>query len=50
MWTAVLSLIDLRALDIYQVDLSRNGFIYAMYIKQRIEEIGIFCIYESCQE
>ena len=33
-------LIDLRALDVYQVDLSRNGFTDSMYIKQRVEEIG----------
>lgn len=33
-------LIDARALDVYQVDLSRNGFTEAMYIKQRVEEIG----------
>ncbi len=33
-------LIDQRALDVYQVDLSRNGFTDAMYIKQRVEEIG----------
>lgn len=33
-------LIDARALDVYQVDLSRNGFTDAMYIKQRVEEIG----------
>jgi L-alanine-DL-glutamate epimerase-like enolase superfamily enzyme len=32
--------IDRRALDVYQVDLSRNGFTDAMYIKQRVEEIG----------
>lgn len=34
------ALIDRRALDIYQVDLSRNGFTDAAYIKQRVEEIG----------
>ncbi len=33
-------LIDARALDVYQVDLSRNGFTDANYIKQRVEEIG----------
>jgi L-alanine-DL-glutamate epimerase-like enolase superfamily enzyme len=33
-------LIDRRALDVYQVDLSRNGFTDAAYIKQRVEEIG----------
>jgi L-alanine-DL-glutamate epimerase-like enolase superfamily enzyme len=33
-------LIDGRCLDVYQVDLSRNGFTDAMYIKQRVEEIG----------
>lgn len=33
-------LIDKRALDVYQVDLSRNGFTDSMYIKQRVEEIG----------
>lgn len=33
-------LIDRRALDVYQVDLSRNGFTEAAYIKQRVEEIG----------
>ena len=33
-------LIDQRALDVYQVDLSRNGFTDAMFIKQRVEEIG----------
>lgn len=33
-------LIDRHALDIYQVDISRNGFTDAMYIKQRVEEIG----------
>lgn len=32
--------IDRHALDIYQVDLSRNGFTDAHYIKQRVEEIG----------
>jgi L-alanine-DL-glutamate epimerase-like enolase superfamily enzyme len=33
-------LIDARALDVYQVDLSRNGFTEAQYIRQRVEEIG----------
>ena len=33
-------LIENRALDVYQVDLSHNGFTDAMYIKQRVEEIG----------
>lgn len=33
-------LIDRRALDVYQVDLSRCGFTDANYIKQRVEEIG----------
>ncbi|MDP6445814.1 MAG: mandelate racemase/muconate lactonizing enzyme family protein [Pirellulaceae bacterium] len=33
-------LIDLRALDVYQVDLSRNGFTESAYIRQRVEEIG----------
>jgi L-alanine-DL-glutamate epimerase-like enolase superfamily enzyme len=33
-------LIDRRALDVYQVDLSRCGFSDAAYIKQRVEEIG----------
>src|SRR5262245_10782327 len=33
-------LIDRRALDIYQVDLSRCGFTDAAYIKSRVEEIG----------
>jgi L-rhamnonate dehydratase len=32
--------IDRHALDIYQVDLARNGFTDAMYIRQRVEEIG----------
>ena len=32
--------IDRRALDIYQVDLSRNGFTEAAYIRSRVEEIG----------
>ena len=33
-------LIDQRALDVYQVDLARNGFTDAAYIKQRVQEIG----------
>lgn len=33
-------LIDARALDIYQVDLARNGFTDADYVKQRVQEIG----------
>lgn len=33
-------LIDRHALDVYQVDLSRNGFTEASYLRQRIEEIG----------
>ena len=33
-------LIDRRALDVYQVDLSRNGFTDASYLRARIEEIG----------
>jgi len=32
--------IDRRALDIYQVDLARNGFTDALYIRQRVEESG----------
>ena len=32
--------IDRHALDVYQVDLSRNGFTDASYIRQRVEEIG----------
>lgn len=32
--------IDRRALDVYQVDLARNGFTDANYIRQRVEEIG----------
>jgi len=32
--------IDRRALDIYQIDLARNGFTEASYIRQRVEEIG----------
>lgn len=34
------ALIDRRALDIYQVDLSRCGFTDAAYIRARVEEIG----------
>jgi L-alanine-DL-glutamate epimerase-like enolase superfamily enzyme len=33
-------LIDRHALDIYQVDPSRNGFTDGAYIKSRVEEIG----------
>jgi len=33
-------LIDSRALDVYQVDISRNGFTDSRYIKDRVEEIG----------
>jgi L-alanine-DL-glutamate epimerase-like enolase superfamily enzyme len=33
-------LIDSRALDVYQVDLSRNGFRDSAYIRDRVEEIG----------
>jgi L-alanine-DL-glutamate epimerase-like enolase superfamily enzyme len=33
-------LIDGRALDVYQVDLSRCGFTDAAYIRSRVEEIG----------
>jgi L-alanine-DL-glutamate epimerase-like enolase superfamily enzyme len=33
-------LIDRRALDVYQVDLSRNGFTEAAYLRDRVEEIG----------
>ncbi|HTM53951.1 MAG TPA: mandelate racemase/muconate lactonizing enzyme family protein [Pirellulales bacterium] len=32
--------IDRRALDVYQVDLSRNGFTDAAYIRSRVEEQG----------
>ena len=32
--------IDRHALDVYQVDLSRNGFTDASYVRQRVEEIG----------
>jgi len=34
------SLIEANALDIYQVDLARNGFTDADYIKQRVQETG----------
>lgn len=34
------SWIDRRALDIYQVDLARNGFTDALYIRERVEESG----------
>jgi L-rhamnonate dehydratase len=33
-------LIDRHALDIYQVDISRNGFTDAAYIRARVEEVG----------
>lgn len=33
-------LIDRHALDVYQVDLSRNGFTDSAYIRDRVEEIG----------
>lgn len=33
-------LIERRALDVYQVDLSRNGFTDACYVRDRVEEIG----------
>jgi L-alanine-DL-glutamate epimerase-like enolase superfamily enzyme len=33
-------LIENRALDVYQVDLARNGFTEADYVKQRVQEIG----------
>ncbi len=33
-------LIDSRALDVYQVDLSRNGFRDSAYVRDRVEEIG----------
>lgn len=32
--------LERRALDVYQVDLSRNGFTDSAYIRQRVEEIG----------
>jgi L-rhamnonate dehydratase len=37
---AMRPLIDAQALDVYQVDLARNGFTDACYIRQRVEEIG----------
>ena len=33
-------LIDRHALDVYQVDLSRNGFTDAAYIRDRVQEVG----------
>lgn len=33
-------LIDRRALDVYQVDISRCGFTDALYIRDRVQEIG----------
>jgi L-rhamnonate dehydratase len=33
-------LIDRHALDVYQVDISRNGFTDAAYVRGRVEEIG----------
>lgn len=33
-------LVDRHALDVYQIDLSRCGFTDAMYLRDRIEEIG----------
>ncbi len=33
-------LIDRHALDVYQIDLARNGFTDAVYLRQRVEEIG----------
>ncbi len=33
-------LIDRHALDVYQIDISRNGFTDAAYIRARVEEIG----------
>jgi L-rhamnonate dehydratase len=33
-------LIDGRCLDVYHVDISRNGFTDSLYIRQRVEEIG----------
>ena len=33
-------LIDRHALDVYQVDISRNGFTDAAYIRARVEEMG----------
>lgn len=38
--TAFRPLIEARALDVYQVDISRNGFTEAAYIRSRVEEIG----------
>lgn len=32
--------IDRHALDVYQIDLARNGFTDAHFIRQRVEEIG----------
>lgn len=32
--------IDRHALDIYQIDLARNGFTDSHYLRQRVEEIG----------
>jgi len=32
--------IDRHALDVYQIDLARNGFTDALYLRQRVEEIG----------
>lgn len=32
--------IDRRALDVYQIDLARNGFTDADYLRQRVEEAG----------
>ena len=33
-------LIDARALDVYQVDLARNGFTDSVYIRDRVQEIA----------
>jgi L-rhamnonate dehydratase len=33
-------LVDRHALDVYQVDLARNGFTEASYLKSRVEQIG----------
>ncbi len=33
-------LIDARALDVYQIDLARNGFTDGSYIRDRVQEIG----------
>jgi len=33
-------LIEANALDVYQVDLARNGFTDGNYIKERVQEIG----------